>query len=98
NFAKMSRLGPGMPPISAVRRRHLEEKAAKLGPKNARFMPKDTWVAVHLAGPEYRVYLRQEVLNPASRKKETSDVFVFFVNLWTRQGKVEKAPEPGALP
>jgi len=97
-FAKMSRLGPGAPPITAVRRRHLEELAAKLGPKNAKYLPKDQWLAVHLSGPEYRVFLRQEALSPVSRKKEMTDVFVFSVNLWTRQGKVEKAPDPGATP
>lgn len=96
DFAKRSRLQPGMPSVSAVRRRQLDALAAKLGPKGARFMPKDQWIAVHLAGPEYRVFLKQEARNPVSKKTETTDIFVFLVNLWTRNGKVEKAPPLGA--
>jgi len=92
DFAKRSRLQPGSPPVRSVRRRQLDALAAKLGAKGARYLPKDEWLAVHLSGPEYRVYLRQEVLDQATRKRETSDIFVFFVNLWTSKGKVEKAP------
>ena len=97
-FAKNSRLGPGAPPFGMVRRQNLEALEARLGPKNAKYLPRDLWLAVHLSGPEYRVFLRQEALNPATKKREMTDVFVFFVNLWTRQGKVEKAPTPGASP
>ncbi|OGS11693.1 MAG: hypothetical protein A2234_08380 [Elusimicrobia bacterium RIFOXYA2_FULL_58_8] len=98
NFAKNSRLGQGAQTVSGARRKQLEELAARLGKKNARLLPKDQWLAIHLAGPEYRVFLRQEALNPVSRKKETTDIFIFFVNLWTRQGKVETAPAGYAGP
>ncbi|MDP2865599.1 MAG: hypothetical protein Q8O90_05090, partial [Elusimicrobiota bacterium] len=74
--------------------RQLETLKARLGPKNARLMPKDEWLAVHVAGPEYRVFLRQSVLNQQTRKTETRNVFVFLINLWTDKAKVEKAPAP----
>lgn len=92
NFAKRSRLEPGAPPVRALRRRQLEALKTKLGPKGAKYLPTDTWLAMHLSGPEYRVYLRQEALSPATRKRETADIFIFFINLWTSKGKVEQAP------
>ena len=97
-FAQKSRFQAGMPPIGEARRQQLEAMKARLGPKAARLMPPDQWVAVHVSGPEYRVYLRQEALNPRTRKPETRDIFVFLVNLWTGKGKVEKAPPPPPPP
>lgn len=91
-FAQKSRFQPGMPPIEETRKRQFEALKARLGPKNAKLLPKDEWLAVHVAGPEYRVFLRQSVLNPQTRKTETRDVFVFLINLWTDKAKVEKAP------
>ncbi len=97
-FAQKSRFQAGMPPIGEARRQQLEAMKAKIGPKAARLLPRDQWVAVHVGGPEYRVYLRQEGLNPRTRKPETRDIFVFLVNLWTNKGKVEKAPPPPPPP
>jgi len=92
DFAQKSRLQPGLPPVRAIRRRQLEALRTKLGVKGAKYMPKDQWLAVHVAGPEYRVFLRQEALSQATKTRETTDIFVFLVNLWTSKGKVEKAP------
>lgn len=93
-FAQKSRLQSGMPTLEEARRRQLETLKARLGPKNAKLLPKDEWLAVHVAGPEYRVFLRQSVLNQQTRRIETRNVFVFLINLWTDKAKVEKAPAP----
>jgi hypothetical protein len=93
-FAQKSRFQAGMPPIGEARRQQLEALKAQLGPRNARFLPRDNWMAIHVGGPEYRVFLRQETLNPRTRKTDTKDVFIFLINLWTGKAKVEKAPPP----
>jgi ribosomal protein S27E len=97
-FAQRSHFQAGMPPIAEARRLQLEALKARLGPRNAKFLPKDNWMAVHVGGPEYRVFLRQEMVNPRTRKAETKDVFIFLVNLWTGKAKVEKAPPPPPPP
>lgn len=97
-FAQRSRFQQGMPPIGEARKLQLEAMKAKLGKKNAWLLPKDQWLAVHVAGPEYRVFLRQESVNPRTRRQETQDVFIFVVNLWTGKAKVEKAPAPPPPP
>jgi tetratricopeptide (TPR) repeat protein len=94
DFARKTRLAPEAPPVAAARRRQVEALAAQLGPKGARLLPQDKWSAEHLVGPEYRVFLRAEATDKASQKRQISDIFVFTVNLWTRQGKVEKL-DPG---
>ncbi len=98
SFAQKSRLRPDMPPILEAHRRQMEILKAKLGAKNAKQMPKDEWLAVHVAGPEYRVFLRQSHLNPQTRKTETQNIFIFLVNLWTAKAKVEKAPPAPQAP
>lgn len=100
-FAQKSRFQPGMPPIGEARAQQMAELKKRLGPRNARLLPKDQWMAVHVAGPEYRVFLRQTGPNPRTGKTETHDVFIFLINLWTGKAKVEKAPPappPGAPP
>ncbi len=97
-FAQKSRFQQGMPPIAEARRQQLEALKAKLGPANARYLPKDRWIAAHIKGPEYRVFLRQEVLNPRTRRQETQDIFIFNVNLWSGKAKAEKAPPPPPPP
>ncbi|OGR67520.1 MAG: hypothetical protein A2X30_02650 [Elusimicrobia bacterium GWB2_63_16] len=94
SFAQKSRLQQGMPPIGEARQLQLEELKKRVGPRNARLLPKDQWLAVHVAGPEYRVFLREERHNSQTRKPETQDVFIFLINLWTGKAKVEKAPPP----
>ncbi|OGR77078.1 MAG: hypothetical protein A2X32_07285 [Elusimicrobia bacterium GWC2_64_44] len=100
-FAQKSRFQQGMPPIGEARRQQFEALKARAG-RNAKFLPKDAWLAVHVAGPEYRVFLREETYNPSTRKAETRDIFIFLINLWTSKAKVEKAPPapppPGAPP
>ncbi len=96
DFAQKARFQQGMPPIGEARRQQLEAMKARLG-RGAR-LPRDKWLAVHTAGPEYRVFLRQEAYNPQTRKNETQDIFIFLVNLWTSKGKVEKAPVPPPPP
>lgn len=93
-YAQKSRFQQGMPPIGEARRLQMEAIKAKLGAKNAWLMPKDQWLAVHVGGPEYRVFLRQESYNPRTRRIETQDIFIFLINLWTNKAKVEKAPVP----
>jgi len=97
-FAQKSRFQPDMPPIGEARRRQLEALKARLGPKNAKMMPKDQWLAVHVGGPEYRVFLRQEGFNPQSGKTEAQNIFIFLINLWNGKAKVEKAPAPPPAP
>ncbi len=97
-YAQRSRFQHNMPPIAEARRLQLEALKTRLGPKNAWLLPKDQWLAVHMGGPEYRVFLRQESVNPRTRKKEAQDVFIFLVNLWTNKAKVEKAPPPPPPP
>lgn len=97
-FAQKSRFQQNMPPLAEARRQQLEMLKARLGPKNAKYLPKDQWLAVHAAGPEYRVFLREEVYNLATRKTESRDVFIFLINLWTGKAKVEKAPPPPPPP
>ena len=96
-FAQRSRFQQNMPPIAEGRKIQLEALKAKLGRKNAWLLPKDQWLAVHVGGPEYRVFLRQESVNPRTRRPEAQDIFIFLINLWTSKAKVEKAP-PAPLP
>ena len=93
-FAQKSRFQPDMPPIAETRRRQLEAIRARLGSKNAKLMPKDQWLAVHVGGPEYRVFLRQESFNPQAGRTEAQNVYIFLINLWNGKAKVEKAPAP----
>ena len=94
-FAKKSRFQADMPPIGELRARQLAELKARLGPRNSRMLPKDQWLAVHVGGPEYRVFLRQEKFNALTRKTETQNIYVFLINLWSSKAKVEKAPHKG---
>ncbi|MDA8131985.1 MAG: zinc ribbon domain-containing protein [Elusimicrobia bacterium] len=99
-FAQKSRFQPGQPPIGEARSKELADLKAKLGPRNARLLPKDQWMAVHVAGPEYRVFLRQEGINLRTKKSETQTLYTFLVNLWTGRATVEKAPgqdKPGEV-
>ena len=96
DFAQKSRFQPNMPPIAEARRRQLEALKARL--KNPKLLPRDQWLAVHVSGPEYRVFLRQEQLNPQTGKTETQNIFVFLINLWNGKAKVEKAPAPPPPP
>ncbi|MEI7481352.1 MAG: zinc ribbon domain-containing protein [Elusimicrobiota bacterium] len=82
-FAQQTRSRADLPPFGELRRKALDSTAARLGPKNMRYMPKDNWVAAHLSGPEYRVVLWQEGLNPSTRQKDVKSVYAFMVNLWT---------------
>ncbi len=97
-FAQKSRFQPDMPPILETRRRQLEALRARLGAKNARMMPKDQWLAVHVGGPEYRVFLRQESFNPQTGRAEAQNIYIFLINLWNGKAKVEKAPAPTPAP
>ncbi len=99
-FAQKSRFQPGKPPIGELRKKELADLKAKLGPRNAKYLPRDQWMAVHVAGPEYRVFLRQEALSPRTRKPEAQTLYTFLINLWTGRAAVEKAPgqdKPGEL-
>lgn len=93
-FSQKARFQPGMPPIGEARKAQFETLKARLGPKNAKLLPRDQWLAFHVTGPEYRVFLRQEAYNPRTRRTETQDIFIFVVNLWTNKARVEKAPPP----
>ncbi len=83
SFAQRTKPRTDLPPFLELRRKELEATAARLGPKNMRYMPKDNWVAAHLTGPEYRVVLRQESLNQRTRQNDVKNVYEFMVNLWT---------------
>jgi tetratricopeptide (TPR) repeat protein len=88
--AQAARFGPNMPSFRELRRK---ETASGTGTKHAR-PPKDNWSAERMAGPEYRVVLKEENMNPGSRRKEIKDLYVFMVNLWTGFVKLER----GSLP
>ena len=92
SFAQKSRFQNGADPIGEARKKALAAIKDRLGPKNAKFFPREDWMAVHAAGPEYRVFLRQEALNPRTRKTETQNLYIFLVNLWTGRATIEKAP------
>ena len=94
SFAQRTKSREDLPPFGELRRKELDSIAARLGPGNMRYMPKDAWVAVHTTGPEYRVVLRQESLNPRTRQADVKNVYVFTVNLWTGVIRLEE----GALP
>ena len=97
-FAQKSRFQQDMPPIAEARKLNYDALKARLGPKNYKLLPKDQWLAVHVAGPEYRVFLREEAYIPQLRKSETREIFIFLINLWTNKAKVEKAPPPQGAP
>jgi hypothetical protein len=94
SFAQRTKPRPDLPPFGELRRQELAAVAARLGPSNSKYLPKDSWIAAHLAGPEYRVVLRQEVISPRTRQKEVKDVYTFTVNLWTDAIKLEQGTLP----
>ncbi|MEW6041011.1 MAG: zinc ribbon domain-containing protein [Elusimicrobiota bacterium] len=89
-FARQSRLSSNTPPIIEMRKLQMEELSKKLGPKGKKYLPRDFWVAVHLSGPEYRVMLREERIDPNFGTKIVEDIYSFQVNLWTRKIFIEK--------
>lgn len=88
-FAQKFRLSQNMPAIIEVRKLQLEELSKKLGPKNKKYLPKDFWMAVHLTGPEYRVILKEERIDPHHKTKIVRNVYSIRVNLWTRKVFIE---------
>ncbi|MBI4803219.1 MAG: hypothetical protein HY796_11920 [Elusimicrobia bacterium] len=96
DFAQKTSLRPDLPPLGELRKKDFAELAAMLGPRNIKFMPKDNWITAHLSGPEYRVVLRQEGINPRTRQKDFKDLYMLVVNLWTGGIKIEKAPSQSA--
>jgi len=94
SFAQRTKARQDLPTFGELRRLELAAAAARLGPKNAKFIPKDSWIAAHLSGPEYRVVLRQETLDFRTRRNEVRDIYTFMVNLWTGAIKMEQ----GGLP
>ena len=101
SFAQQTKPRADLPPFVELRRAELDSIASRLGPKNMRYMPKDNWVAAHLTGPEYRVVLRQEGLNPRTQQNELKNVYVFMVNMWTGVIRLKEGvlpPKPGAGP
>lgn len=93
-FAQHLRLSPNQTSIIESRWRALSALTAKLGHQKAKFLPKDSWLAAHISGPEYRVVLREESLKPGTKTKEIRDIMVFNVNLWTASAKIEKSRQP----
>ncbi len=91
-FVQNSRLKPDGPTIAEMRGQQLAALRKRLGRARARYLPRDQWLAVHVAGPNYRVYLRSEALDPRTRRPQTMDIYVFLVNLWTEKAEAEKLP------
>ncbi|MBU2575002.1 MAG: hypothetical protein KKH28_13090 [Elusimicrobia bacterium] len=96
DLAQKARFKPDLPPLAELRKKDYADLAAMLGPRNMKFMPKDNWITAHLSGPEYRVILRQEGINPRTRQKDFKDLYVFMVNLWTGVIKLERDPSQPA--
>ena len=99
SFAQRTKPRADLPTFSELRAKELASLTARTGSKNMRYMPKDNWVAAHLSGPEYRVVLRQESLNPRTRQTDLKNVYAFTVNLWTGVIRIEEGtlpPKPGA--
>ena len=92
DLVQKTRLKPDQPPLAELRRKELASVAAMLGTKNQKFLPADRWITAHIAGPEYRVVLRNEGLNPRTRQREIKDLYAFVVNLWTETIRLEKDP------
>lgn len=85
-------LKPGQPPFAEQRKKELAAVAEMLGSKNMKFMPIERWVTAHIAGPEYRLVLKQDGINPRSKQREIKDIYAFVVNLWTGAIRLEKDP------
>ena len=90
SFAQKSRFKTDMPTIAELRKMEIADTAKRLGRKNRRFLPKDTWSAIHIIGPEYRVFLREVRINPLTKMKETKNLRIFKVNLWLNSIILEK--------
>ncbi len=94
SFAQRTKPRADLPTFSELRAKELASITVRTGPKNMRYMPKDNWVSAHIAGPEYRVVLRQEGLNPRTRQMDIKNVYVFTVNLWTGIIRLEEGTLP----
>lgn len=92
DLIQRSRLKPDQPTVAELRRKALAAIAEQLGPRNRKFLPVDRWITAHIAGPEYRVVLRQDGVNPSTRQREIRDIYAFVVNLWTGAIMLEKDP------
>ncbi|MCG2726083.1 MAG: zinc ribbon domain-containing protein [Elusimicrobia bacterium] len=92
-FAQKSRFKSGMPTIAELREIENADMAKQLGRKNRKFMPKDKWSAIHITGPEYRVFLREEKINHLTKMKESKNLRIFRVNLWSRSIALESEQE-----
>lgn len=92
DLIQRSRLKPDQPTVSELRRKALAAISEELGARNQKFLPADRWITAHISGPEYRVVLRQDGVNPATRQREIKDIYAFVVNLWTGAIVLEKDP------
>ncbi|MCK4935402.1 MAG: zinc ribbon domain-containing protein [Elusimicrobiales bacterium] len=82
-FAQKSRFKANMPTILEQRKTEIANIAKRLGKRKRRFVPRDKWSAIHLKGPEYRVFLREIRINPLTKMKESKILRIFKVNLWS---------------
>ncbi|MBU2530283.1 MAG: hypothetical protein KKD35_04500, partial [Elusimicrobia bacterium] len=60
-----------------------------LGKRRLHLLPQDKWSAIHIGGPEYRVFLREIKVNPLTKMKETKNLRIFRVNLWSHNIALE---------
>ncbi len=88
-FAQKSKFKANLPTIFELRKMEIAMIAKRLGKRKRRFVPKDKWSAIHIAGPEYRVFLREIKINPLTKMKESKNLRIFRVNLWSHSIALE---------
>jgi len=87
-LAKNYKASPGDEPFSAVWRVQKEEMSARL---RLRQPPEDSWTALHVAGPVYRVVLRMEkAVDRTGRRLAPKEAFSFTVDVWNNTAEPEE--------
>ena len=87
-YLKNSRPRDGGPTLEQARAAELSLMRAR----GIRALPRDTWLAEHAGGPEYRVMMREELPAGRGRRPQIKNLHVFKVNLWTGAVAAEQPP------
>ncbi|MEA3307274.1 MAG: hypothetical protein U9Q34_05780 [Elusimicrobiota bacterium] len=90
-FAQKSKFKADLPTIFELRKIERANIAKRLGKRRRKYMPRDKWSAIHIQGPEYKVFLREIRINPLTRMKESKNLRIFRVNLWSHSIALENA-------
>lgn len=90
-LAKRVRFSAGGPALLDIRKVQLKEVTKKMRKAGKKTVPlKDLWISAHIAGPVYRIILRQKGgMDTAGRRLTSRDIYRLRVNLWTKSVKLE---------